>query len=201
MQRALNRVAHHHPASLGTRDTALDHDQTAFDVDLGNFHILCRDKNLSHVTGHLLVLERATRILAVAGRTVRPVRDRNAVRCLEAAEIVTLHHARKALAHGDARDIDHLTRHEVIGGDEITDSHHVFGTDAKLGQLALWLDLRLREMSTIRFGLTFDLCKAGAELDRLVSERLGAFAAAIKAAKVDDGADDEPLREDPDDEH
>jgi len=40
----------------------------------------------------------------------------------------------------------------------------------------------------------------GAELDCLVSARLASFAAAIKAAKADDGGDDEPRREELDDE-
>jgi hypothetical protein len=67
--RTLDGIAHHHPATLGSGHCAADHDETALDIDLGDFEIL-----RGHVVGavmavHLLVLESLARILTAAGTT------------------------------------------------------------------------------------------------------------------------------------
>src|SRR3546814_9082750 len=59
----------------------------------------------------------AARILAVAGRTVRTVAERNAVRRAKTAEAPALHRAGKALALGVAGDIDLLPGNEMPGAD------------------------------------------------------------------------------------
>ena len=94
----------------------------------------------AQVAGHLLALEHLARILALAGRTVRTVRDRDAVRGATAAEVVALHDALEALADRGARHVDLLAGDEMVGGDLGADVEQVVGGDAELGDLRLRLD-------------------------------------------------------------
>src|SRR4051812_40036920 len=98
---------------------------------------------------HLLVLEGLARILAAAGRTDRAMRDRHAVRCAQATEIPALHAAGKALADGDATDIDELAGNEMIGGDLGADRDQRILGDTELRELALGLDLDLGERAAV----------------------------------------------------
>ena len=95
--------------------------------------------------GHLLVLEDAARILAVAGRTERTVRDRDAVGGAKTAEAPALHAAGKALTLGHALDIDHLAGNEVIGTDRRADIEEGILGDAEFDDLGLGLDFGLAE--------------------------------------------------------
>src|SRR3546814_10796042 len=66
------------------------------------------------MAGHLLVLEDAARILAVTGRTMRTVADRNTVGRAHTAETPALHHTGKALTLGHALDVDDLAGDEMV---------------------------------------------------------------------------------------
>src|SRR3954453_19405743 len=91
--RQLDRIGDGQPAALVTRDRALDEQQAADRIGADDLEVLLSAIARAHVAGHLLVLEHATRILAVAGRTVRTVRDRNAGRGAQALEVPALHGA------------------------------------------------------------------------------------------------------------
>src|SRR5579872_2103933 len=74
-QGLLHRVAHRNPAALGAGNGALDQDQAALDIGLDDPQIEGRDAIDAHVARHLLVLESLARILTLAGRADRTVRD------------------------------------------------------------------------------------------------------------------------------
>ena len=92
---------------------ALDQQQVPLGVRAHDGQLPDRRPTVAHVPGHLLVLEDAARILALASRTECTVRDRYAVRCTHTAETPTLHAASKALALRVARNVDHLAGDEV----------------------------------------------------------------------------------------
>jgi hypothetical protein len=71
------------------------------------------------------------------------------VRGAQAGEIPALHATGKALADGNAANIDELAGDKVIGGDLRADRNQRVLADAKLGKLALGLDLLLSEVTTI----------------------------------------------------
>src|SRR5580698_4292959 len=68
-QLLLHRIAHRDPAAFDARHGAFDHDQAALDVGLHHFEIERGDAIDTQMTGHLLVLEGLTGVLAAAGRT------------------------------------------------------------------------------------------------------------------------------------
>src|SRR5690348_1466634 len=68
--RKLDGVADRQPGALVTGHRALDEQQAADRVRADNFEVLLRAIASAHMAGHLLVLEDAARILAVARRTV-----------------------------------------------------------------------------------------------------------------------------------
>src|SRR4029453_14099025 len=109
----LDRVLDQQPAALVTGNRAADEDEAAGEGGGDDLEILLGAVAGPHVAGHLLVLEDAARILAVAGRTVRTVRDRDAVGGAQALEAPALHRAGKALALGHALNIDHLAGDEM----------------------------------------------------------------------------------------
>ena len=67
------------------------------------------------MTGHLLALEHAARILTLAGRTVRAVGNRDTVRGTQTAEVPALHGTGKALTNARAANVDLLAADEVVG--------------------------------------------------------------------------------------
>src|SRR5690242_18180366 len=115
MARDLDGVLDDQPAALRAGHRALDEEQAALGVGADDLEVLLGPVAVAHVAGHLLVLEDAARILAVTGRTVRTVRDGNAVGGAKTAEAPTLHGAGEALALGDARDVDQLAGDEMLG--------------------------------------------------------------------------------------
>ena len=123
------------------------------------------------MAGHLLVLEDAARILALAGRAERAVRQRDAVGGAKAAEAPALHAAGKALALGDALDVDQLAGDIMVGGELGADVEQGVLGDAELGDPRLGLDLGLAEMAALRLGDVLRLGGAGAELDARHSRR------------------------------
>src|SRR3546814_11437573 len=99
----LHRIADEQPAALRARDRALDEEKAALDVGADDFEILLGAVARAHVAGHLLVLEDAARILAVTGRTMRTVADRNTVGRAHTAETPALHRTGKALRSEESR--------------------------------------------------------------------------------------------------
>src|SRR4051794_21221192 len=65
--RQLDRVLDREPAALVARNRALDEQQAADRIGANDLKVLLGAIARAHVTGHFLVLEHATRILAVAG--------------------------------------------------------------------------------------------------------------------------------------
>src|SRR6266542_1418366 len=171
-QALLHRVAHRDPAALGARNRALDQDQAALDVGLHHLEIERGDPLDAEMARHLLVLEGLARILTAAGRAVRAMRDRDAVRGAQAGEIPALHRAGKSLADRGAGHIDILADHEMIGGDLGADRDQALLADAEFGELALGLDLGDREMPALGLAHVLDLAAAGSELERDVSALL-----------------------------
>ena len=163
----LDRVLDQQPAALRAGHRALDEEQAAGGVGADDFEILLGAVAGAHMAGHLLVLEDAARILAVAGRAVRAVRDRDAVGGAEALEAPALHRAGKALALGHALDVDELAGDEMVGGKLGADVEQRILVDAELDQLRLGLDLGLAEMAALRLGEVLGLGRADAELDAL----------------------------------
>src|SRR5271165_1925699 len=165
-QLLLHCVAKSDPAALVAGHRTFNQDQAALDIGLHHLQVERGDALDTHMTGHLLVLESLARILAAAGRPMRAVRYRNAMRCAQAAEIPALHGTSKALADRNSGNIDELTNREMISGNLSADRDQVALLDAELGQLALGLDLRSCEMPALRLGHPAGLAGAGAELQR-----------------------------------
>src|SRR5204863_91557 len=120
---------------------------------------------VTHVAGHLLVLEDLARILALTGRTERAVRDRDAVSGAQTAEAPTLHAAGEALALGLALDVDELAGDIVVGRDLGAHFEQAVRVDAELMDHRLGLHFGLAEMAALRLGDILALRRAGAELD------------------------------------
>src|SRR6185312_12973439 len=107
---------------------------------------------VAHVAGHLLALEHLAGVLALAGRTMRTVRHGHAVRGAQAAEVVALHAAGKALADRGTGDIDALADDEVVGLHRRANLDEALGIDAELDDLALRLNLGLGEIAAVGLG-------------------------------------------------
>src|SRR6516164_6846989 len=168
-QLLLHRIADHDPAAFDAGHGAFDQDQSARDVGLPHFQIERRDAIDAEMAGHFFILEGLTGILAAAGRTMRAVRDRNAVAGAEPGEIPALHRAGPALAGGGAGDVDKLADHEMVGGDFGADRDQALFIDAEFSELSLWLDLGDGKMAAVGLGGALRLAHAGAELQRHVA--------------------------------
>ena len=97
----------------------------------------------------------------------------------QTAEAPALHRAGKALALGDAGNVDQLAGDEMIGADVRADVEQRVLGDAELDDLRLGLDLGLAEGDALRLGDVLRLGRAGAELD-------GGVAVAVLFAAADD---------------
>src|SRR6202040_745805 len=172
-QRLLHGVAHRDPSALGAGNGAFDQDQAALDVGLHHAQIERGDAIDTHVTGHLLVLERLAGILASAGRTDRTMRYRDAVGGAKPAEIPALDAARKTLADRGAGDIDKLTDHEMVGLNFGAHRDQRVFRHAEFGHLAFGLDLGDRELAALRLRQIHGLAGARTELQRDVTVLLG----------------------------
>ena len=133
-----------------TGDSALDQQQATLDVDAEHGEVLGRDDFRAVVAGHLLALERLARILTLTGRTVRTVRDRDAVGRPQAAEVPALHGAGEALADGLGLDVDLLAGDEMVSRELGAHIHHGVRIDAELGDIGLGFHFKLGE----RFALS-----------------------------------------------
>src|SRR5207237_703116 len=111
----LDGVLDEQPAALRAGDRALNEDEAARDIGRDDLEILLGAILVTHVTGHLLVLEDLARILALTGRTERAVRDRDAVGGAKTAEAPALHAALETLALGLALDVDDLAGDIMVG--------------------------------------------------------------------------------------
>src|SRR5262247_2977458 len=167
--RLLHGVAHRDPTTLSARHCALDQDEAARDVGLHHLEIERGHALDTQVAGHLLALEGLARVLAAAGRPMRAMRDRHAVRGAQAAEIPALHRPRKTLADRCAGHVDILADHEMVGRDLGADRDQRIVADAELGDLALGLHLGNGKVPALRLRDVLDLARAGAELQRDVA--------------------------------
>src|SRR5262249_48931294 len=104
----------------------------------------------AEMASHLLVLEGLARVLPLSGGAEAAMRDRDAVRSAQPAEIPPLHAAGIALADARASHIDILAGDEMRRGDFGADVDERVVGDAELGELRLRLDLRFREMAALR---------------------------------------------------
>src|SRR5205085_4252475 len=90
--------------------------------------VLDRDAPVAEASCHALPLEDAARVRAVPdGAAVTEVLVR-AVRAWKAAELVTLHHARRAAPLADAAHVD-----GVAGGEDIGDAHVLADRELRIG--------------------------------------------------------------------
>src|SRR5262249_25528227 len=140
-ERALHCIVDHNPATFGARDRAADHDQSTLRIGLHHAQILRRDVHVTHMAGHLLAFEYLAWVLALPGRAMASMADRNAVRSAQAAEIVALDDASKTLADARARHIDILAFYEVIGGELGAPPHQILRAHPKICELPPWLDI------------------------------------------------------------
>src|ERR1700761_2138343 len=169
----LHGISHRDPSALGAGYGAFDEDQAALNVGLHDAQIERGDAIDAHVARHLLVLEGLAGILTSAGRTDRTMRYRHTVGGAKAAEIPALHTAGKALADRSAGNVDELADHEMIGLNFSTDRDQRVFRPAKLGDLALGLDLGDRDLAAPRLRQKDGLARARAELQRHVTVLLG----------------------------
>jgi hypothetical protein len=176
-QRTLHRIVNRDPAAFCAGNRTADHDQSALWVGLHHTQVLRRDVHVAHMSGHLLAPEHLARVLALAGRAVAPVTDRNAVRGTQTAEVVALHDAGKAFADGRARHVDILSLDEMVSGDLGAHLDQIVGAHAELCEFPLGLDIGNGESSARRARQPLHLGPAGAELNRCVAVLLlGALA-------------------------
>src|SRR3954447_5656196 len=171
-QCALHRIAHIDPPAAMSRHRAFDQDQPARDIRLHDAQILRRHALDTHMSGHFLVLERLARILTAAGRAVRAMRDRHAVRGAKPTEIPALHRAGKTLADRRAGDIDELPGNEVIGGDLGADGNQPVDIDAEFRDLQSRLDFRHGEAAALGLRDVLHLGAPDAELHGGVADLL-----------------------------
>src|SRR3954453_19272233 len=177
--RQLDRVADGQPAALVAWDRALDEQQAADRIGTDDLEVLLGAIARAHVSRHFLVLEHAAGILAVAGGTVRSVRDGHAVGRAETAEAPALHRSGEALALGHAGNIDQLAWNEVIGADVRADVEQSIVGDAELDDPYFRLDLGLAEGDALRLGNVLRLRLASAKLH-------GGIAVAVRFTAADD---------------
>src|SRR5690606_5588712 len=101
----------------------------------------------------LLAFEDLARVLALTRRAVRAVRNRDAVRGAQAAEIPALHGAGETLTNGDARDIHFLADNKMVSAQLRADRQQVVFRNAEFAHNGFRLDLGARELAAI--GLRF----------------------------------------------
>src|SRR4029078_5282181 len=111
-----------HVAARSARNRAFDRDEMTIEIDLHDFEIDRGAAHVTHVTGHLLAREHATRRLALADRARRAMRQRVAVRRVAHREVMALDRALETLALRDAGDVDLLAdREDLVGLDLAAD--------------------------------------------------------------------------------
>jgi hypothetical protein len=91
------------------------------------------------VAGHLLTFEDFAWILTLAGGAVRAVRNGDAVRGAQTAEVPALHGAGEALADGDAGDVDLLAGNKMVGAEFGADRQEVVFGNAEFAR-GFWIE-------------------------------------------------------------
>src|SRR5690606_35704565 len=162
-------------AARRARHGALDRDQAALGVDLDHFQPLRALAHGTHVAGHLLAREHATRCLALADRTRGAVRQRVAVRRVAHAEIPALDRALEALALGHALDVDDLADLEDVGLDLAADAEvaDLVVGHAQFPQATTGLDLGLGQVAGLGLVDQRGALDAGGDLHGAVAVGLG----------------------------
>jgi hypothetical protein len=143
-------------------------------VDADHLQVLHGDPPVAHVSGHLLALEHPARILAIAGRAVRAVRNRHAVTGAQPLETPALHGAGEALADAGAAHIDVLADHEMIDRKRGAGLEQRVLAHPELGEPSLGRHLGLGEVTAHRLGHGLGLGATDAELHRGVAIPVGA---------------------------
>ena len=115
MKSFLHSVANFNIRAFSTRDSALHEEQSTLNVRANDFKVLNSPALDTIVSGHFLALEDFTWVLALTGRTVRPVRDRHTVRGAKTAKVPALHRTGKTFTDGHASNVDFLTRNKMVG--------------------------------------------------------------------------------------
>src|SRR5690606_33305648 len=162
-KRRLRGVAHFHPAALGARHRTTDKQKPAIGIDADDLQILSRDAFVAQVASHLLTLEDLARILTLARRTMRTVRNRDAVRGAQTAEIPALHRAGETLTDRNARDVDLLADNKMVGANFGADRQKVVLGDAELAHDRFRLYFRARELTALGLRRALRLGGASAE--------------------------------------
>src|SRR5690606_12387934 len=139
--------------------------QAPIDVGRHDLEILRCHAGRAHVTSHLLALEDLARILALAGRTMRAVRNRVTMRRAPTTDIVALHDALKTLTDRGSRHVDLQTDDERHSADLGTDTKQVLRRNSELGQLGLRLNGSGGKMAAHRLRRVLHLRQANAELN------------------------------------
>src|ERR1700691_1037408 len=172
-QRPLDGIAHRDPSALGAGNGAFDQNQAALNVGRDDAQVERGDAIDAHVARHLLVLEGLAGVLTATGRTDRTMRDRHTVGGTQTAEIPALDAAGKTLADRGAGDVDELADDEMVSLDFRADRDQRVFRHAKLGELALGLDLGDRELAAFGLLQIDGLPGARAELKRNITVLLG----------------------------
>src|SRR5471032_3360745 len=159
----LGRRADDDVATGCTRYRALHRNQVTLGVDLDHFQTLRRTAHGTHVTGHLLAREHATRGLTLTDRTRRAMRQRVTVGSVTHFEVPALDRALEALAFRHAGHVNDLPdgKHVVsldLGAHGVL--AEIVGRHAELPQTTTRLNLGLRVMTFQR--LRQQVCALGA---------------------------------------
>jgi hypothetical protein len=121
------------------------------------------------MSGHFLVLESLAGILTAASRTMRAMRNGNAMAGAKSSEVPAFHWPGPAFAGGCTGNVDILADHEMIGGNFGPDRDQRVLVYPEFGELAFGLNLGDRKMTAIGPCGTLYLALAGPELKRDVS--------------------------------
>src|SRR6266446_4721337 len=191
----LDRGPHDHVAPARTGHRALDEQELPLGIDADDLQIQNRAAHVAEVAGHALAGKYACRALVLAGRAGLVMRDRVAVGGAVGREMVTLDHAGKTLADGDALHVHLLPDLEDLDADLAADLQvgEVLGPGAEFAQRVAGFDTRLGEMPGEGFVDSAGAALAERHLDGCIAILLGALD--LGHAVVGDVQDRHRLRE------
>src|SRR6266436_273460 len=173
----LDRGPHDHVAPARTGHRALDEQELPLGIDADDLQIQNRAAHVAEVAGHALAGKYSRRALVLAGRAGLVVRDRVAVGGAVGREMVTLDHAGKTLADGDALHVHLLPDLEDLDADLAADLQvgEVLGPGAEFAQRVAGFDARLGEMPGEGFVDSAGAALAERHLDGCIAILLGAL--------------------------
>src|SRR5882762_1621118 len=173
----LDRRPHDHVAPARTGHRALDEQELPLGIDADDLQIQNRAAHVAEVAGHALAGKYSRRALVLAGRAGLVMRDRVAVGGAVGREMVTLDHAGKTLADGDALHVHLLPDLEDLDADLAADLQvgEVLGPGAEFAQRVAGFDTRLGEMPGEGFADSAGAALAERHLDGCITILLGAL--------------------------